>query len=102
MKRRFITVSEAFKTISKNEDDLTDIEKDNIQYTEAFNRYGRKDVSKIAKDIKKIADMPDKVVVKIVDLKPESKEEMTAVLSSYSVMLSEEDLNTLMDYFAGL
>ncbi len=101
MKRKYITVAEAFKILSKREE-LTDLEKDTLQYTEVLNKYGRKDMAKVMKEVSEISDIPVNVAIKLIDLKPTTKEEITAILSSYNVMLSEKDLNNLIDYFTGI
>ncbi len=101
MKRKYITVAEAFKILSKR-DEHTELEKETLQYTELLNKYGRKDMSKVMKEVSEISDLPVNVAVKLIDLKPTTKEEITAILSSYNVMLSEKDLNNLIDYFTGI
>lgn len=100
MKRKFVTVAEAFQILSGKEE-LTEIEKENLQYTELLNRYSRRDISKLMKEVSAFGDLPLNVVIKLIDLKPTTKEEATSILSSYSVMLSEKDLNNLIDYFTG-
>jgi DNA-directed RNA polymerase subunit F len=44
-------------------------------------------------------DLPEKVLKKLIDLVPRSKEEFTSILSSYGIIISEKDLNTLLSYF---
>ncbi|AKA48466.1 hypothetical protein IX51_04440 [uncultured archaeon] len=98
MKRKFITVAEAFKILSEKEEP-NEIEKENLQYTELLNRYGRKSIAKVMEEVEAVADLPINAAIKLIDLKPKTKEEMTAILSSYNLMLSEKDLNNLIDYF---
>ncbi len=98
MKIKTITLAEAFKILAEKEE-TNEIEKENLQYTELFNRYGRKNIEKIMDGVKAISDLPVDAAIKLVDLKPKTKEEITAILSSYNLMLSEKDLNNLIDYF---
>ncbi len=100
MKSKFITIPEAFDILSKKtEHDETEAE--NLGYTEAFLKMKGKDAKKLVTEITKKFKLPEKVGVKLVDLVPKSREEVTSVLSSYSILLSEEDLNSLVDYFLG-
>lgn len=98
MKSKFITIPEAFDILSKKkEHDETEAE--NLGYCEAFLKMKGKDARKLVSEISKNFKLPEKVAVKLVDLVPKSREEITSVLSSYSILLSEEDLNSLISYF---
>lgn len=100
MKSKFITIPEAFDILSKKkEHDETEAE--NLGYTEAFLKMKGKDAKKLTSDITKNFKLPEKVAVKLVDTVPKSREEVTSILTSYSILLSDEDLNSLVSYFNG-
>ena len=101
MKKRYVSIPEALEILSKK-DAPTEFEKDALQYVEGFSKIDEKVAKKSVTEIKKLVDLPEKVVVKLIDLKPASKEEITTVVSSYGVIISEKDLNTLVDYFNSL
>lgn len=100
MKSKFITIPEVFDILSKKkEHDETEAE--NLGYCEAFLKMKPKDAKKAVSDLHKNFKLPEKVAVKLVDIVPKSKEEITSVVSGYGIMLSEEDLNSLVSYFIG-
>jgi DNA-directed RNA polymerase subunit F len=101
MKKRYVSIPEALEILSKK-DTPTEFEKDALQYVEGFSKIDEKVAKKAVNEIKKLVDLPEKVVVKLIDLKPANKEEITTVVSSYGVIISEKDLNTLVDYFNSL
>ncbi len=98
MKAKYTTTSEAFDILSK-EKEHNDFEKENLSYTEAFLKYKGKDARKAVNYLMSEFKLQEKVAVKLVDLKPGTKEQLTVILSTYGVMLSEEDLNKVEDYF---
>ncbi|MCL4337863.1 MAG: hypothetical protein M1129_06120 [Candidatus Thermoplasmatota archaeon] len=100
MKSKFITIPEVFDVLSKKkEHDPTEAE--NLGYCEAFLKMKGKDAKKAVADLVKDFKLPEKVAVKLVDLVPKSKEEVTSIVSGYSILLSEKDLNSLVSYFTG-
>jgi DNA-directed RNA polymerase subunit F len=100
MKSKFITIPEVFDILSKKkEHDPTEAE--NLGYCEAFLKMKGKDAKKVVSELVKEFKIPEKVAVKLVDIIPKSKEEATSILSGYSIMLSEKDLNSLVSYFTG-
>jgi DNA-directed RNA polymerase subunit F len=101
MKKRYVSIPEALEILSKK-DTPTEFEKDALQYVEGFSKIDEKVAKKAVTEVKKLVDLPEKVVVKLIDLKPANKEEITTVVSSYGVIISEKDLNTLVDYFNSL
>ena len=98
MKSRFITISEAFDVLSKKKEH-NESEADSLGYCEAFLKFKPKEAPKAVSELIKNFKFQEKVAVKLVDIKPKTKEEITSVLSGYGVMLSEEDLNSLVSYF---
>lgn len=101
MKRRYVSIPEALEILSKK-DNPGESEKEALQYVEGFSKIDEKVARKAVTEIKKLVDLPEKVIVKLIDLKPANKEEITTVASSYGVIISEKDLNTLVDYFNSL
>lgn len=101
MKRKYLSIPEVFHILSKKKE-ITDNERNNLNYSETFTKIDPKNTEKTKEEIKKITDLPDKVVVKLIDLKPMTKEEITTILSTYGMIVPEKDLNTLLDYFIGL
>ncbi len=101
MKRKYVSIPEALEILSKKES-LSESEKDALQYIEGFSKIDEKVARKAVPEIKKLVELPDKVIIKLIDLKPTNKEEITTVVSSYGVIISEKDLNTLVDYFNSL
>ncbi|MCL4314781.1 MAG: hypothetical protein M1454_03550, partial [Candidatus Thermoplasmatota archaeon] len=67
----------------------------NIRFLEKFTRI--KNGKKLAEELSSDLKLSDKVSSKIVDLAPESKEELTAILSSYGLMLDDEKLNHIIE-----
>lgn len=98
IKKNYLSMGEVFKTLSEKKEH-SDIEGESLAYLEKFVKIDPKKTKKIEKDIKEILDLPEKAIKKMIDLVPKSKEEMTSVLSSYGVVISEKDLNTLLGYF---
>ncbi len=98
MKASYTTIPEAYDLLSK-EKEHNEFEKENLAYTEAFLKYKGKDARKAVKYLMDELKLTEKVAVKLVDLKPGTKEELTAILSAYGVMLSGENLNKVEDYF---
>ncbi len=101
MDKKPVSVPEAFDILSSAE--LTDERQNEIlAYTEKFHHITPKDARKAMKDLKKLTDASDIVIVKLIDLAPRTKEELTSILAPYNVSLSEEKLNSVLDYFSGL
>ncbi|CAC12420.1 hypothetical protein [Thermoplasma acidophilum] len=101
MEKKYISIPEVIDLLS-NRENLTDLEKENLAYAEKFARIDPKAIKKVREDILSIVDMPEKALVKILDLKPETPGELTAILSTYGVMISDENLNALTDYLKKL
>jgi DNA-directed RNA polymerase subunit F len=99
MKSKYITTSEVYDILSKKKE-YTEIEGENLSYVERVMKIKGTDAKKIKADLMKQLKLSDKVATKIVDLAPQNKEEATSILSSYGVLLNEEDLNTVISYFA--
>lgn len=101
MNKKPVSVPEAFEILSSAE--LTDErQKEILAYTERFHHINPKDAKKALKELKKLAELPDSVCTKLVDLTPRTKEELTSVLTSFNISLPEEKLNSVLDYFSGL
>lgn len=101
MKKQYVSIPEVLKILSEKKE-LSDSEKENLAYSEIFTKIHPDDIADIKSDIKKIVKLPDKVLIKLIDLRPATKEELTSIFSSYGVIVPEKDLNTLLDYFISL
>ena len=99
MKSKFIPISEAFDTLSKKKEHSKS-EADNLAYCEAFLKVKGKDAKKQVSELESNFKLPEKVAVKLVDLRPKTREEAMSILSGYNVLFSEEDLNNLIGYFS--
>ncbi|MEM0155697.1 MAG: hypothetical protein QW597_03740 [Thermoplasmataceae archaeon] len=98
IKKSYLSMGEVFKILSEKPVH-TEIESENLAYLEKLIKVDQKKIKKIEKDVKEIINLPDYVVKKLIDLVPKSREEITSILSSYSIVVSEKDLNTLLGYF---
>ncbi|MCL5731725.1 MAG: hypothetical protein M1605_06440 [Candidatus Thermoplasmatota archaeon] len=94
MNKKYITQAEVLHLI-KNKENPTDLVTSNIEFLEKFTRI--KNGKKLAEELSSDLKLSDKVSSKIVDLAPESKEELTAILSSYGLMLDDEKLNHIIE-----
>jgi len=101
MKKIPVSISEVMDILSRSEN-LSEEQKAMLLYAEKFHRLSLKDAKKAIAYFKKNTDLPDDVIVKLVDLVPLSAGELTAILSSYDLTLSEEKINTILDYFKGI
>lgn len=101
MKKQYVSIPEVLKILSEKEE-LSESEKENLTYSEVFTKIHPDDVADIKSDLKKIVKLPEKVLTKLIDLRPATKEELTSIFSSYGVIIPEKDLNTLLDYFISL
>ena len=101
MKKQYASIPEVLKILSEKEE-LSESEKENLAYSEVFTKIHPDDIKDVKNDIKKIVKLPEKVVVKLIDLRPATKEELTSIFSSYGVIVPEKDLNTLLDYIISL
>ncbi|BAB59457.1 hypothetical protein [Thermoplasma volcanium GSS1] len=101
MEKKYISIPEVYNILSKKEQ-LTDMEKENLEYAGKFSRVDPSVIDRVKGDISGIAKLPEKVIVKILDLKPGTPADITSILSTYNVMISDEDLNALADYLKKL
>ncbi|MGC8609268.1 MAG: RNA polymerase Rpb4 family protein [Thermoplasmata archaeon] len=101
MEKKYISIPEVYGIMSKK-DDLSDMEKVNFFYVDKFRKMSPEDAEKAVRYIIDTTGIPDKVAVKIVDLKPTTQDELTSILSAYNVMMADKDLNTVIDYLKSL
>jgi hypothetical protein len=64
---KYLTISESFALLSKL-DLTTPVEKQGLEYLEKFHSLKPTEVKKAIKELSAVADLPDKVIVKIIDL----------------------------------
>ena len=60
------------------------------------------DVKKAYKDLSAIEELNEKVIVKIIDLVPRSRETLMVTLNSYSLNLTDEKLSKIIDIIKGI
>lgn len=93
---KYVTVSEAFNILSK-QDQVSETEKEAIVYVEKFHSLKIPDIKKGYSALKEIGSLPDRAMVKILDLLPRTKESLVVILNSYSLNLSDEKINKIID-----
>ena len=96
-----MTITEAFELLSENEPSTT-IEKQGLEYTEKFHSMKPADVKKAYKDLSAIEELNEKVIVKIIDLAPRSRETLMVILNSYSLNLSDDKISKIIDIIKGI
>ncbi|MCL4329902.1 MAG: hypothetical protein M1533_02730 [Candidatus Thermoplasmatota archaeon] len=99
-KKEYISIPEVFKILSEKKD-LSESEAENLGYVERFLKI-KGDVSRMKKELQEKFSLPEEVAVKLLDLVPKTKEEVTPILSTYKILLGEKDLNNLLDYLQEL
>jgi DNA-directed RNA polymerase subunit F len=99
-KKEYIPIPEVYRILS-GKGDLTETEAQTISYTEKFLKI-KDDSSKVVKELMKKYSLKEDVAVKLVDIVPKTKEEITSILSGYGVLINEKDLNNLLDYLQEL
>ncbi|MCL4437833.1 MAG: hypothetical protein M1616_00505 [Candidatus Thermoplasmatota archaeon] len=99
MKTRYVSIPEAYDMLSKKSE-YTEIEGENLSYVEHLMKMKGSEAKKAKTELMKTFKLSEKVATKLVDIAPKSKEEVTSILSSYSVLLSEEELNNLISLFS--
>ncbi len=99
MKTRYISIPEAYDLLSKRSE-YTETEGENLSYVEHLMKMKGSDAKKIKSELVKRFKLSEKVATKLVDIAPKNKEEVTSILASYSVLLSEEELNNLIALFS--
>ncbi len=101
MDKKYISIPEVYGIMSRKEE-LSDMEKINFLYVDRFRRMTPEDAEAAKTAIKGMADIPDKVITKILDLKPVTQDGITSILSAYNVMIADKDLNMVIDYLKTL
>ncbi|MCL4335526.1 MAG: hypothetical protein M1402_05465 [Candidatus Thermoplasmatota archaeon] len=101
MNKKPITIAESLEILSGQELP-TERQKETLVYIEKFHSINAKDAKKALKEISKIADVPEEMVVKIVDILPRTKEELISIAGTYNASISEDQLTQILDYIAGL
>ncbi len=99
-KKEYVSIPEVFKILSEKRD-LTETEAESLGYVERFLKI-KGDTSKIKNEMREKFSLPEEVAVKLLDLVPKTKEEITPILSTYKILFGEKDLNNLLDYLQEL
>ena len=98
---KYLTISESFALLSKL-DLTTPVEKQGLEYLEKFHSFKPAEVKKAIKDLSAIADLSDKVIVKIIDLAPRNRESLMIILTSNSINLPEDKITAILDIVKGI
>jgi DNA-directed RNA polymerase subunit F len=98
---KYLTISESFAVLSK-QDLTTPGENQGLEYLEKFHSLKPTEVKKAIKELSAVADLPDKVIVKIIDLAPRNRESLMIILTSNSINLPEEKVTAILDVVKGI
>ncbi len=98
---KYLTISESFALLSKL-DLTTPVEKQGLEYLEKFHSLKPAEVKKAVKDLSAVAELPDKAIVKIIDLSPRNRESLMVILTSNSINLPEEKITAILDVVKGI
>lgn len=94
MEKKYVSQAEVLSLL-KQKGELTDLENSSIEFIEKFVKI--KDAEKFIKDLEKEFGIPVNVATKIADISPETREELTAILASYSLLLDEKKVDGILD-----
>lgn len=72
-------------------------QKNSIEHLKKFVKLDNKQVTKISEELKKIAKLRDRHIAAIIDFLPEDKEELKIVLHKDFSILSEEEINQILE-----
>ena len=98
MKTRYVSIPEVYDVLSKKKE-FSESEGENLSYVEHLLKMKGSEAKKAKSELMKNYKLSEKVAVKLVDIVPKTKEEITSILSSYGVLLNEEELNNLIALF---
>ncbi|MHB8396926.1 MAG: Rpb4 family DNA-directed RNA polymerase subunit [Thermoplasmataceae archaeon] len=96
MKKEYLSIYEVFKILSSKKE-TNEIEGDSLSYVERV-KSRNIDARKVKKELMEKFGIEEKVAVKLVDLLPSSKEELVAILSSYSVIKDEKEMTEIQEF----
>ncbi|HII82527.1 MAG TPA: hypothetical protein HA269_04500 [Ferroplasma sp.] len=97
MKITYKTNNEVYNMLMEIED-RTPNENDTLAYVEKFLKYSKDtDMKQLYNDISKIHKLPKEAIIKIIDIKPSTPEELMAILNSYSVTVDDKVLDSILD-----
>ena len=97
MKITYKTNNEVYNMLIEIED-RTPNENDTLAYVEKFLKYSKDtDMKQLYNDISKIHKLPKEAIIKIIDIKPSTPEELMAILNSYSVTVDNKVLDSILD-----
>ena len=97
MKMTYSTNIEVYNTLI-NIENKSKSEADTLSYVEKFLKYDRDiNIKELAGSINKIHKLPEEAIIKIIDIKPNSREELIAILNSYNINLDDKSLDGIID-----
>lgn len=94
-----VELKEELERIKKRDKELNFRANKTDEYLNQFAKIKPKDVKEIAKKIEalKITRLKEDHIVKIIDLMPSAAEDLKSILQSYSLALSNDNLNKIVD-----
>jgi DNA-directed RNA polymerase subunit F len=97
MKITYKTNIEVYNTLI-NIEERTQNENDTLAYVEKFLKYDKNiDIKKLYTDISKLHKFPRETIIKIIDIKPSTPEEVMAILNSYNIVVDNKVLDSIID-----
>ncbi len=97
MKITYKTNIDIYNTLI-NEENRSKIEDDTLSYVEKFLKYDKDiNIKDLANSINKVHKLPEETIIKIIDIKPNSKEELIAILNSYNINLDDKAIDGIID-----
>ncbi|WP_337859840.1 hypothetical protein [Ferroplasma sp.] len=97
MKITYKTNNEVYNALI-NIEDRTTSENDTLTYVEKFLKYDKDfDIKQLYNDILKVHKFPKETIIKIIDIKPSTPEELMAILNSYNITVDNKVLDSTID-----
>ncbi len=97
MKITYKTNNEVYDILSSMEE-RTPNENDTLAYVEKFLKYDKDtDFKQLYNEISKVHKLSRETIMKIIDIKPSSTEELMAILNSYSISADNKVLDSILD-----
>jgi DNA-directed RNA polymerase subunit F len=97
MKITYKTNNEVYNMLIGMED-RTPNENDTLAYVEKFLKYDKDtDMKQLYNDISKVHKLPKEAIIKIIDTKPSTNEELMAIMNSYNINADNKVLDSIID-----
>lgn len=96
MNKRLIDWYEAKEVLSKLEGELVHEQKNVIEFFNIFCKLKKKEVEELKKELENLNILNEKAIINIVNMLPEIKKELEAILAYERVVVSEEDKDKIL------